>query len=370
MIRQFVILLLAFGLWGCATQPKQAKVESEKIRIMTMNVENLFDTDDDPGKNDESFLPLSKKVDSAMSNRCYTQNASSYRQDECLSTDWDQMTLERKMARLTDVLRQVNDGHGPDILTLQEVENINVLRIWRDNYLKDMNYQTMELIEGPDERGIDTAILSRLPKVGESKLHLLDYSKVASELKPGDIRPTRGILETHLRLPDGQEVAVFAVHFPSQGAPTIHRKVAVETLLNVTAKVGPGIPVIVGGDFNITNTEDWKEKYFPDLLAPRFAISHMVGCEKCSGTTYYHRDRTWSFFDVLLFSKDLDNGKVSGWSLSRPSIHIVNSSVYQINRWGSPANYGSGRQSVGVTDHWPMYAELVYSGDQIKGASR
>lgn len=365
MIRLTFLTLVVFALSNCASKPKMATVDAGKIRVMTMNVENLFDTDDDIGKNDESFMPASKKQSNYMQNRCYTQNASSYRQDECLSNDWDNKTLERKFKRLTDVLMQVNNGMGPDILTLQEVENIHVLQMWRDGYLKNMGYQTMELIEGPDERGIDTAILSRLPKVGESKLHLLDYSKTP-DLKPGDIRPTRGILETHLQLPDGSEVAVFSVHFPSQGAPTIHRKVAVETLLDVTSKVAPGIPVIVGGDFNITNTEDWKQKYFPGLLAPRFAVSHLVGCEKCAGTTYYHPERTWSFFDVLLFSKDLDTQGSSAWRLERPSIHIVNSSVYQLSRWGSPAHFGSGKSSVGVTDHWPMYAELVLTKDNKK----
>jgi hypothetical protein len=88
------------------------------------------------------------------------------------------------------------------------------------------------------------------------------------------------------------------------------------------------------------------------------SVSHMVGCYDCAGTTYWGKDKTWSFFDVLLFSRDLDGGE-SRWQLNRDSIHIVNSSRFQTDSWGHPAHYGEGKSSVGVTDHYPMYAEMV-----------
>lgn len=358
-------LVLIVG--GCVSRPKQtAVVEADKITVLSMNVENLFDTEDDPGKNDEAFLPASRKADPVLQNRCHFQNSSDYRTDECLTKDWSAKVLERKFNRLTDVLAQIEGGKGPDILILQEVENRRVLEMWRDRHLGPMNYQTIAHIEGPDERGIDTAVMSRLPMAGEPKLHIIDYSK-APELKPEDLRPTRGILETHLVLPDGTPITVFAVHFPAQAAPTIHRRVAVENLLELAAKVPAGQPVVVGGDFNITSKEEWQQKYFRNLLAPKFAVSHLVGCQSCVGTTYWHRDRTWSFFDVLLFSRDLDDSPSGHWQLDRQSIQVVNSSVYQIDRWGSPADFGNGLGSVGVTDHWPVLATLKRKADETKG---
>ncbi len=353
-----VVALVLLATSACVSKPKKAAGTDPNttVSVMVLNVENLFDLEDDEGKNDESFLPLAKKQNDVMRNRCFSQNDSGYRQQECLNRDWSAKILRRKLQRLTAVLEQVNAGRGPDILILQEVENLNILKIWRDGYLQKMDYQTISHLEGPDERGIDNAVMSRLPTIANPKIHLLDYTK-APELKPEDIRPTRGIFETRLKLPNGDPLAVFSVHFPSQGAETIHRKVAVETLLDVTAKVEPGVATIVGGDFNITSIEEWKQKYFRDKIAPKFAVSHMVGCSTCVGTTYWHKDRTWSFFDVLLFSKELTE-KPFAWRLDPTTIRLAKDSIYQTNRYGSPAKFGNGKGSVGVTDHYPVYAEI------------
>ncbi len=356
-------------LAGCVSKPKAPPTDpNTTVSVLSLNVENLFDLDDDEGKNDEAFLPLEKKRNDVIRNRCFVQADNDYRQQECLHKDWSAKILRRKMERLTHLLEQINNGRGPDIIILSEVENLNVLKMWRDQYLQKMDYQTAVLVEGPDERGIDNAVLSRLPLIGEPKNHLMDYSK-APDLKPGDIRPTRGILEAHLRLPNGDKLAVFGVHFPSQGAETIHRKVAVETLMDVTAKVEPGTAVIVGGDFNITAKEEHKQKYYRDIVAPKFSVSHMVGCQDCVGTTYWHQDRTWSFFDVLLFSKELTEKQYS-WRLDPSTIHLPTKSKYQINRYGSPAKFQNGKGSVGVTDHFPVYAEIKLVPLKTVGAAQ
>lgn len=351
-----VILAAFLILAGCVSAPKSPVDPNTTVSILTLNAENLFDTDHDIDRNDEAFLPLTAKQSVVVKNKCYVQNDTAYRQQECLYKDWSPKILQRKFERLTALLEQINDGRGPDILILQEIENLHVLQMWRDNYLQKMNYQTISLIEGPDKRGIDTALMSRLPAVTQAKLHLLDYSKEPS-IKQEDIRPTRGILENRLRLPNGDQIAVFSVHFPSQGAETIHRKVGLETLMDVTSKVEPGVAVVVGGDFNITAKEDAKQKYYEDLVSKKFTVSHLVGCQDCAGSTYWHEDRTWSFFDVLLFSKEFTE-KPYGWRLDPATIRLANKSKYQINRYGSPAKFGSGKGSVGVTDHFPMYAEI------------
>lgn len=375
------ILVLA----SCTSINRKPELFAEKVSILTFNVENLFDTQDDPVKNDESFLPVEQKQSEVMKNKCRVQNQPfhdkksgtknkenlvglqreehgmddffvKYQIEECLTKDWSQKVLDRKMRRLTDVLEQVNDGYGPDILFLQEVENESVLRQWRDKYLAKMGYQTLILIEGPDERGIDTAILSRLPQTEPAKLHTVNLYK-GQDIDPNEAKPTRGILEARLRLPDGKPLAVFAVHFPSQGAPSAHRRVAAETLLEATSHVPPEIPIVVGGDFNITSKEEWKKRYFRDLLGKSFAVSFLVGLHDQPGSSYYKYDQTWSFFDVLLFSKSLAEGN-SIWSLDSSSLRLINSSVYQVDQEGKPAKFRNGYGSVGVSDHWPVYAEI------------
>lgn len=342
-----------------ATSAAETAAKSPTVSILTYNVENLFDTEDDPVKNDETFLPASVKADPVFQNRCRTQNSNPFYARECLSKDWSPRILDRKLSRLSDVIAQVQNGRGPDILMVEEVESHKVLEQWRDRYMSAMGYTTLAYVKGPDERGINTAVFSRLPLLEPPRLHEIDFSSL--EKNP---RPSRGILEVHLRLPNGDPLVVLSLHFPSQGAPTAFRKLAVDKLLAIAAGFPKGTNILVGGDFNITAKEEWKEKYVENRLAKEFTVSHYVGCKGCVGTIYYSRDNTWSFFDILLFSKSLSSGGTSPWRLDPASIHIVNSSVYQINRYGKPARFGNGRGPVGVSDHWPMYAELKLTGVQ------
>jgi len=384
-----VIFLVIFTA-GCASTtlaPPKIEDKGQRVSVMTFNVENLFDTEDDPEIADEAFLPLSKKRSEEFQNKCRYQglkykdkgdqqkpidpDAASlavFRTDECLGKDWSPKVLARKMHRLTDVVKQVNNGKGPDILLLQEVENRAIVERWRDEYLKEMGYQTLFHIDSPDERGIDTAILTRFEAAGPPTLHLVDYTHEPT-ISEDDRRPTRGILEGRVKLPDGHTAAIFSVHLPSQGAASIHRSVGLKTLMAATAKVPAGISVIVGGDFNITSAEEFKKRYYKNLLSKDFAISHKIGCKGCVGSTYYGQDDTWSFFDVLLFAKPMLDGS-SPWQVDPDSIRLVNSSRYQIDNRGKPAKFRTGLGSVGVSDHWPVYAEIFTPAQETAGAKQ
>ncbi|MEA3446534.1 MAG: hypothetical protein U9R19_17600 [Bacteroidota bacterium] len=52
-------ILAIFLLINACSSPKQTNGSQDrgKVRVMFYNVENLFDTYDDPEKNDEEFLP-------------------------------------------------------------------------------------------------------------------------------------------------------------------------------------------------------------------------------------------------------------------------------------------------------------------------
>jgi endonuclease/exonuclease/phosphatase family metal-dependent hydrolase len=348
----FALLLLT----ACTSLPKKvATTSADHVSVMTYNVENLFDTEDDPLKEDETFLPGDVKESAYYKNKCRVQ-ANTYGQArECLSNDWSDRILDRKLHRLSDVVSQVEDGYGPDILIVEEVESQAVLDLWRQKHMPQMGYQSLAYVKGPDVRGINPAIMSRLPMIDAPKLHEISFDTIET-----NARPSRGILEAHFRLPDGETLTVFAVHLPSQGAPTPFRRVALQTLMDEALRQPPDARILIGGDFNISAKEEYKEHLLAKDAAPHFLISHDVGCDKCAGTIYYPKDQTWSFFDILMFSKNFSDGK-SPWQLSRESIHIVNTSLYQTNSFGTPARFGNGRASVGVSDHWPMYAELRFT---------
>lgn len=377
----YSIWTLVFSI-SCTHLTKTAEkiqVDAQEIVLMTYNVENLFDTKDDPGKDDEEYLPRSLKKSAYYQNLCFTKS-SEYFRDECLGKDWSEKIFRRKVARLSDVITRVNGGRGPDVLVVEEVENINALKALAEA-MPLQNYITVELIEGPDERGIDVGVISRLPKKS-SKLHNVDFEAIKYSLKnkktllkersessnsfslaSEDVKDveeaylTRGILEVELELPDGKSLFVLGAHLPSQRSSTGYRRVVLEKLAQVKSSLPDKALVFAAGDFNISATEDAKERLFSEQIARDWKVSHKIGCETCTGTYYYHHKREWSFFDVFLFDEKLVQG-VEGWKVDPKSIKVFNESLYQTSRFGSPARFGKGKQGVGVSDHWPLIAKI------------
>lgn len=323
---------------------------------MTFNVENLFDTEDDPIKNDETFLPLTKKSE-AIRAACRVGNNSEWRRKECMERDWNDNLLAMKMKRLTDVLKQVKNGQGPDILIMQEVENRSVLEKWRTEYLADFKYKPAILIEGPDERGIDVGMFTRLEIMDPIKLHTIPFQANAG-LKEDQISPTRGILEATMKLPDGTPITVLGVHFPSQGAPTETRKQSLEFVNKIKSQLPADRLVAVGGDFNISSDEEVRTGYIQKTMAKSWGVSHMLGCDGCKGTYYYNGDQAWSFFDIFLISQNMLPEGQAPWKVEPKSIRIENSSYYQTNKHGSPARFDENRKA-GVSDHWPLAFDII-----------
>lgn len=346
--------LVILALSGCISTPKKPEIKGPRVSVMAYNMENVFDTKDNPLKNDEEYLPKAyKDSHPRIHSKCIAENSPRY-VGGCLNNDWTEAKLDRKLRRLANVIKQVNDGKGPDILIAEEIENQAVLDRLRTEYLKDSGYKPAILLQGPDVRGINVGMLSRLPMIGQPKLHDIDFHP-GPGLKPGHIRPSRGILEVTFELPDKTPLTVFGVHFPSQGGPTTLRRQAIAKLNELQAEEPKDRLVMAGGDFNITSRENARYKLVSKDIASHWDVSQLVGCAQCKGTIYYHRTDSWSFFDMILF-RDVAASK---WMLDPASVRIPHDSRFQVSRFGTPARFGSGDQPVGVSDHWPIYAELV-----------
>ena len=211
MIACWVSMLI---IAGC-DRPANPDSDSVSISIMAFNVENLFDNEDDPGKDDKAYLPLAEKQSAQHKDACNTIEVNNWR-DQCLNWDWNDDILDQKLSAIASGILQVDNGKGPDIIALQEIENIAILERLRTEYLAAANYEPAILIEGEDERGIDIAFLSRLPIAGDPELHKMSFSGDYSDREAD----TRGILQADFRLPDGSTLTGFAVHFPAPYHPT------------------------------------------------------------------------------------------------------------------------------------------------------
>lgn len=160
--------------------------EQIPFRVMTYNVENLFDCYDDQGKQDEEFLPKGEKK-------------------------WTPNRYNRKLKHVASVIREVGQDDWPALVALVEVENDTVMNnLLSRTPLGKHGYQFV-MTNSPDRRGIDVALLYRpeafsLEHKDEYRIH---FSK-------NENKRSRNILHAWGKLVNGDTLDVFVCHFPSR----------------------------------------------------------------------------------------------------------------------------------------------------------
>lgn len=181
-------------------------------KVVSWNLENFFDGWDDPYRDDQRTEPA--------------------------------MINEARRRRIADALLQLD----ADVVCLQEVENRFALEEFVAVYLPDSGYETV-LIEGNDGRGIDVALLSRLPIESATSHRNLRFSG------PADGRRFRRDL---LRVRIGAPLAadVFVVHLKSQAGGDAADEVraaearAAAAILRAELARDPKWRAVIAGDFN------------------------------------------------------------------------------------------------------------------------
>ncbi|MEO1326495.1 MAG: endonuclease/exonuclease/phosphatase family protein [Pseudomonadota bacterium] len=343
-------LALSFTALGCRpSEGGDTEVAAPAaVTIMTFNVENLFDTEDDPGKDDHAYFPRSAKNDAEHIAKCEPIEVERWKW-ECLELNWDESALTFKLEQLAKSILQVNDGLGPDIIALQEVENLRVLTRLATEYLAIAGYTEIVLIEGRDIRGIDVAFLSRLPLVGEPTLHPFNVSEY-----PDRENDTRGVLEATFELPDGSAITGFAVHFPAPFHPIEMRELAYDHLNSLRANVPDDQLVFAAGDFNTPQREMTNTTIMDDRVRPYWRVAHELGCEGCRGTNYWRTGNSWSFLDMILVSRT----DAPSWDLQVGQTYIANQYPDQMNADGTVKRFNLTERE-GVSDHLPLVVTLM-----------
>ena len=115
-----------------------AQTVSDTIYVASWNMENLFDAIDDEDKRDEEFLPNGKK-------------------------EWTQEKIDSKMVNQSKVIQWMNDGEGPDLLGIQEVEHKHLIDTMLKRHFKNINYK-VAYQETLDKRGIDNGLIYNADK--------------------------------------------------------------------------------------------------------------------------------------------------------------------------------------------------------------
>lgn len=310
------------------------------------NLENLFDTQHDKGKNDYDFLP----------------NGSYH---------WDAIKYEHKLANMAKVLCDLGTDkcpYGASIIGVSEIENDHVM----DDLMAQPNMQKRGYryvhIEGPDRRGVDCALIynPRAFKVTKyfDKHYVYENGDTTRQTRP--FLCVQGILA-------GDKLTVVVCHWPSRGAEDIFRQYGGRQVRALTDSIHAADPeqhIIVMGDMN----DDPDNASMAECLKARREISEMepgdfynpwwnILRKKGKGTLSYQGG--WNLFDqIVLNNRLMEQYKTKEYShLTLYGYHIF-TRPYLLQSEGRFKNTPKRTTSGGVwldgySDHLPTVTYLV-----------
>ena len=313
---------------------------AENITIMSINAQNLFDTMDDPGKDDKAFLPIEMKQSKEHKNSCNSITVNRWRM-ECFFQDWDQETKNAKLNNLLEVIVSY-DSNGADVIGLQEIENMNILE-QLFNLLEPYGYKDFHLLESNDKRGVDTAFISKY-KITNPKLHYVNFS---SDFETIDTRP---IFEVDINF-NGKVLKFYNVHFPSNWHPVQMRIESFQKLKELISSHSE--PSVALGDFNVNSKDDKKFNVYQNQ-EDFWKVAHREGCSSCLGTYYYSRGKSWDFLDTIMVSRNRGVEFVNG------SLDVYKTKLNTYKNTGKP-NWFNSDTKQGVSDHFPFVAEITFN---------
>jgi predicted extracellular nuclease len=353
-----VLLLAAADVTVSAGAKENAKEKTNgKARgyiIGFYNVENLFDTYHDEGKNDYEYLPDG-------------------------SNQWTEKRYEEKLHNIAHVIKAMADENNAfhTILGLSEIENRHVLEdLVSQEEIVDANYQIVHY-DGPDRRGVDVALLYRPDqfKLLDSKSIPYDFNsdiqfdmdaESQKNFRTRDVLMVRGELR-------GEMFAFFVAHLPSRlgGKGADLRARGAEIIYQHSAELMaeyPGIKIVVMGDMNDNPTDESMTVYLHgketvEEVGKADFFSPFLSMLKAGYGSLAYRGE-WNIYDIILANESLVNaekgklrivpivkGKYYGRVFNQPFM------VQQTGQYkGTPfRTFSSGSYIGGYSDHYPTY---------------
>ena len=331
------ILIIVALFTTIATYPQKQKYYS----IGFYNLENMFDTIHDEGKNDYEFLP--KGVN-----------------------EWNSKKYNCKINNIASVLSQLgteNQQSGAAIIGICAVENRNVL----NDLIKSKELARKKLeyihIESQDSRGIDCALLYDSKQFKPATQQLVPYRNSG-----GSRHRTRGFLVVGGTLAK-EQIHIIVNHWPSRYSKSPSRERAatqVKAIKDSIFRMHPDTKLIIMGDFNdnpdnvslkdslraMRNIAEAKAAH--NLYNPYWDILRK---EKKGSIKY--RDR-WQLYDQIILSGNLCDKKRKGLKYAKSEIHMR---PHMINAEGRYKDYpkrthADGKWLNGYSDHLPVVIYL------------
>jgi len=324
------------GMTGFAQNPK-----IKEFKIVFYNVENLYDTIDDPHTNDNEYLPTSKVA-------------------------WTTERMYHKIHNIGKVLFSIDSINLPAVIGLTEVENKKILEdLVSRTRLRDGHYQVI-LEEGADPRGIDVGLLFR-PEIVRYICHKAIPSSKSFN--------SRFILYVKFIDSNKDTLHIFVNHWKSREGGAAETEVkrienadvlkhSVDSLL----RQNPGTNIIIMGDFNdepgntsIAITLGAKQ---PDRKPSPTSLYDLLWDPFINGAgTLFYKD--WDVFDQFIVSGNLLLKKRGKRGVILPPYAFIFKKDWMLykNKKGEliPNRSSSSKEYFGgYSDHLPVYTILSY----------
>ena len=331
------ITLLALSLLMMAPLFAQ---KGQNAVIAFYNLENLFDTENDPLINDEQFLPDG-------------------------DYQWTPERYQRKLENMSKVISLIAKEYGgPVAIGVSEIENRRVLEdlIATDN-LKPFNLGIVHY-DSPDRRGVDVALLYQKDRF--RVIHSFPYRLITEDTT---FRTRDQILITGI-IDEIDTVNIIVNHWPSklggEKRSMPKRIAAAELSKHISDSLmhaNPAAKVLIMGDLN----DNPDAKSIVNYLQAKGKVKD-VGVNQLFNPMYkLYMDGIWSYvyrdepnvIDQIIISYGLLNAtkgfKYNSARIFRASFLLTKSGSYE----GIPLRtFAGGNYLGGYSDHLPVYLIL------------
>ncbi len=313
--------------------PEKTSDPENRYSIAFYNLENLFDTTDDPDTLDDDFTPDSQKK-------------------------WNEKRYRKKVKKMGRVISNIgyeDIGFPPAIIGLAEVENALVLQDLVDSkFLKKKDYDYVHF-DSSDERGIDTALLYRkelFSVISQETYTVYLTNEFGERDYTRDILHVKGELENH-------PLHILVNHWPSRRKgtdETAHKRIAAaqknREVIEQILHSEPDARIVVMGDFNDDpDSESIKTMVADSLYNPMELLR-----TKYEGTLKHKEN--WHLFDQIIISHNFLKGHENPFQFHSASIFNPEEiQEYKGKYKGLPFRTYAGKKYLGgYSDHFPVYA--------------
>lgn len=353
-MKKTVLLALALLVSLSAAYAKKPKKNEEKVSysvqcIAFYNLENLFDTIHDEGKNDYEYLPEG-------------------------GMKWTGLKYEHKIERMAYAISRFGEGvtpKGPACVGVAEVENIGCLNdlCAKLGSTYSRNYKPI-LIEGPDRRGVDVGFLYN-PDVF-TPVNVRGHELKAHYADGGEVKTRLQLLVSGYLQGDREKLHIIVNHWPSRYGGELSSRPTRDTAAMLTKSICDSIylkeskaKIIIMGDlnddpFNHSCAEVLGARKEREAVEPQGYYNTMWKMlDRGTGSLAYNG--SWNLFDQIIISGNLANADRKHWSYWKAEIFNKPFLTVQEGKdKGTPLRtHKGGVWQDGYADHYPTMIYLI-----------